>query len=517
MSDARVSPAAERGLRPAMAQLHTWAGLLFGWLLFAVFVTGTVSYFRDEISLWMRPEIARQMPVPPGIAAAAAVHQLGEIGKSARRWMIDLPNNRTPVTAALVLRDPRNGPAFTRLTLSPGSGEPIKTRNTAGGDFLYYFHFDLYMPQRLGRYLVCTAAIVMLVGFVSGVITHRRIFKDFFTFRPRKGQRSWLDAHNALGVLALPFHVMITYTGLITLLPLYLPWGIAAMYPGKPQAFITELFDDAPPARPAGTLAPLTPIAPLLARAATLWDGGTAGRIVVDNPGDDAATIRLFRSDGERISHAVQSVLFNGVTGAQISASPEPQPAAATRGVFYGLHLARFSDVWLRWLFFVSGVAGSAMIATGLILWAVKRRRTRDAARFGHAVVDALNITAITGLPIAIAVYFLCNRLVSADAPGRATWEVGGFFTAWLVAGLHAAIRSTRAAWLEQLSLAALLYAAIPVVNAITTGRGLPASIAARDGVFVGIDLTALATAALLAGCAIYLARRSADQRAAAS
>jgi hypothetical protein len=63
----------------------------------------------------------------------------------------------------------------------------------------------------------------MLVAIVSGVITHRRIFADFFTFRRNKGQRSWLDAHNATAVLALPFHLMITYTGLITLMFMIMP------------------------------------------------------------------------------------------------------------------------------------------------------------------------------------------------------------------------------------------------------------------------------------------------------
>ncbi|MDU7523532.1 MAG: PepSY-associated TM helix domain-containing protein, partial [Roseomonas mucosa] len=42
-----------------MAWLHTWSGLLVGWVLFAVFLTGTAAYLRPEISYWMRPEIVR--------------------------------------------------------------------------------------------------------------------------------------------------------------------------------------------------------------------------------------------------------------------------------------------------------------------------------------------------------------------------------------------------------------------------------------------------------------------------
>ncbi|MFP3787432.1 PepSY-associated TM helix domain-containing protein, partial [Burkholderia sp. SIMBA_024] len=77
----------------------------------------------------------------------------------------------------------------------------------------YRLHFDLhYLPVVCARYIVRCCAMFMLVPIISGIITHKKIFKDFFTFRPGKGQRSWLDFHNASAVLALPYHAMITYT-----------------------------------------------------------------------------------------------------------------------------------------------------------------------------------------------------------------------------------------------------------------------------------------------------------------
>ncbi len=96
------------------------------------------------------------------------------------------------------------------------------------------------MPPIWGRWVVGFCAMFMFVAIVSGVITHKKIFKDFFTFRPKKGQRSWLDAHNAVGVLALPYHVMITYTGLVTLMFMYMPWGVQANYGDNREAFFDE-------------------------------------------------------------------------------------------------------------------------------------------------------------------------------------------------------------------------------------------------------------------------------------
>src|SRR5690606_40986556 len=62
----------------------------------------------------------------------------------------------------------------------------------------------------------------------------------FFTFRPRKGQRSWLDAHNATAVLALPFHFMITYSGLLLFMYMLMPWGVSSAYQGDMQAYFSE-------------------------------------------------------------------------------------------------------------------------------------------------------------------------------------------------------------------------------------------------------------------------------------
>ena len=63
------------GIRQSMSDLHTWAGLLLGWVLYAMFLTGTVSYFKDELSQWMRPELTRSAQVPDQAVAASAVRK----------------------------------------------------------------------------------------------------------------------------------------------------------------------------------------------------------------------------------------------------------------------------------------------------------------------------------------------------------------------------------------------------------------------------------------------------------
>ena len=61
--------------RQAMAWLHTWSGLVVGWVLLAVFVTGTASYYRTDISRWMRPELRPVAAFSPDALARAAVEK----------------------------------------------------------------------------------------------------------------------------------------------------------------------------------------------------------------------------------------------------------------------------------------------------------------------------------------------------------------------------------------------------------------------------------------------------------
>lgn len=114
----------------------------------------------------------------------------------------------------------------------------IEQRETRGGNFLYRFHFDLhYMPVFIARWLVGICAMLMLIAIVTGVVIHKNI-QRLFTFQPGKGPRSWLDGHTITSVLALPFHFMITYTGLVTLMLMYMSSAVSLSY-GDRGEFLT--------------------------------------------------------------------------------------------------------------------------------------------------------------------------------------------------------------------------------------------------------------------------------------
>lgn len=533
------------GPRQSMSWLHTWASLILGWLLYAIFLTGTLSFFQNEITVWMKPEFHQSVPPKTQIEQTrVALAYLQQHHPDAGSWAIQLPNSRqntTTLTIRSAGEDPRARRGGTRVTIDSATGEVLQARETRGGSFLYRFHFELYgLPRIWARWMVGVATLLMLVAIISGVITHKKIFKDFFTFRPGKGQRSWLDAHNATAVFALPFHIMITFSGLLLLLFTLMPWGVNQIYENRGaflqdqrkslvqdnsiQAESRESHSESKERRPqaerenrgergemsarsesrhsrdemqAAPPAPLIDLNPILAIAEKEWKNNPVGTITIIQPNTVKAEIELRALNGVSVAYRniYPSLAFNGVTG---DLEPDqttlkmPSVANGIYNVFTTLHEARGVDLALRWLLFMSGVVGTLMIATGLILWCVKRapqQQKQGYKSFGYRLVEVTNIAAIIGLPIACAAYFYANRFIPADMEMRLNWEIRSFFIVWLLTLLYAMIRTHHQAWLELLLLATAAFALLPIVNFMTGGQAIWNTIMDGQWVITSFDL----------------------------
>ncbi len=489
-----------KGFRQSQSTLHTWSGLLLGWLLFAIFVAGTSAYWREALNRWSRPELARIESTDRVVRGA--VDFLSRKSPDAQSWFVNVPTTQSAgadlfwVPAAKPGEEGRGrrGRRDTRAFIG-SDGQEGTARETRGGEFFYRFHFDLhYMPVFWARWIVSIAAMFMLVAIFTGIVTHKKIFRDFFTLRRGKGQRSWLDGHNATAVLALPFHLMITYTGLVTLIAMLMPWAIVANYNDGAKLY-EAVFPQAPVAERTDRAAPLVDLVPVL-HDAERRIGGAVGYITVFNPGDAAARITFTRSGTSMLSARTPSIAYDGVTGRLLWQAPPPGGAVETQGVMVGLHAGRFGDYPMRWLYFLCGIAGSLMVASGLVLWTVKRReRLPDPGRphFGFRVVERLNVGFVAGFPLAMTIYLWANRLLPFGLEGRAEQEINAMFAGWAVIFLYAMARRPARAWVELLALQAALLVLLPLYNLVALPTGLVTTIANGDWVLAGADLTFLA------------------------
>ncbi|RWU21494.1 PepSY domain-containing protein [Pseudomonas alkylphenolica] len=461
----------------SMAWLHTWAGLIVGWLLFAIFATGTLAVFDKEIDHWMRPEIPR-VQLTPFEATQRALGYLQSHHADASSWNISLPTERNPGMQVSAGERRRGG----GVQLDPATGEPIAVRDSVGGTFFFRFHFTLNLPRLWGIFTVGALGLMMLVALVSGVVIHKKIFKEFFTFRPNKGQRSWLDFHNASAVLLLPFHLMITYTGLVIFMLIYVPAAVDTLFAGNNQAYFKAQQGGARIEQPRNALkqpAVLTDLQPLLIQAEQRL--GSLGGLSIQHPGTAAARVEIRPELGNRIALSKgQAMVFDGVSGALLRDVPEMPASVLTQRVMVGLHFAQFGGYPMRWLYFICALVSSAMIASGLVLFCVKRQRkyagmSSSAARW-YRLAEVLNVAFVAGLLLACVGLFWANRLLPAELAQRGGWELRAFFGVWLLSALHAALRPARRAWSEQLGATALLCMALPLLGPLTAVLPLDAS-----------------------------------------
>lgn len=534
--------------RLSMTWLHTWFGLVLGYVLMTSFFFGALSVFDREIDRWAVPETRYQpqpmpsfdkmlLPIFRSIQPSSESYEFArhEVqGQLPPREQLQASGfgayttHRDPVLSMFVTFDVPNEPkdvdldhvhAFGDATIDPRRGALISNdKLKIGSEFFYPLHHSLHLHwMDLGYWIVGLAALVMLAALVSGVVMHRKIFRELFTFRPAKRtQRSALDLHNLTGVVALPFHFFFAFTGLLIFAGIYLP-VTNSMF--KTQAEQHKKIEEARtglPHDPAHVAAQLASVDAMVAEAQRRWAErgmpGEVGSLNVTHVGDANGYVSVYRAGTDRVTLTGQGIHFRASTGEVIREDPQPTAVGGINDWLTGLHLQHFRHWMLRWLYVLGGLAGCVCIATGFIFFVEKRKRQHAKSGSGALRwVDALAVTTVTGVLIATATMLVANRLLPTELPQRGDWEERIFWATWLVALLHAAWRSAPVAlaklspaWREQSIAIAALCTLAPILNWFTTGDHLLKTLSAGYWPVAGLDLVLLFSAAIAA----YAARR---------
>jgi hypothetical protein len=359
------------------------------------------------------------------------------------------------------------------------------------------------------------------------VVIHRKLFRELFTFRPRKNtQRSTLDLHNLTGVVALPFHFMFALTGLIIFAGIYFPVSETQLEPQAIAHQQAEAEKMGLPFKPAGRAAPLASVDSMVAEAKRRWAErdmpGEVGFLTVRHVGDANSYVSVFRAGSDRVTLVGQGVHFEGPTGRVIYEEPAPPLVFEINEFLTGLHLQHFEHWLLRWFYVAGGLSGCVCIATGLVFF-VGKRKARHAHQgiSGARWVDALAMTSITGMLVATLSILVASRVLPADLAQRAAWQQGVFWGTWVLAFVHAAARSAPVqqahlspGWREQCWAVMVLAVAAVLLNWMTTGGHLVRTIGDGYWPVAGLDLALLGAAVVALLSALRLGRRERHQLA---
>ncbi|MBL8551613.1 MAG: PepSY domain-containing protein [Hyphomonadaceae bacterium] len=508
--------------RESMLWVHTWVGVVLGGFLFFIFWMGTLAVFDQEIDRWMMP-MTRLSPAQAHYSADEAWRQTW--GAASKDWQIYPPTERTPVAIVEVAREEIRregllpGQAESNAIkefhyIDPSTGAQLPDPGTLGGQgFFFPLHWNLLITTNdAGIWIVGAAGMAMLLLIVSGVFVHRQIFANFFTLRAhKKSGRVLLDLHNVLGVLGLPFHFVITFSGLAIWFYLYFPAAWQMAYGGSHSAFYEET--RARFRRPAieapGEIASLDA---MIAKAEETWGAGKAEFVHVWHPADANAFVEIYRSYATDIPLDPRVIYFDGATG-EILHYDFVRPIAKVQRFIAGLHFIRFRHWTLRWIYFVLGLTGCALIATGALFWLESRRKLHAGGSSPSIrVVEGLTIGAVTGVVLATAAFLIANRVLPLHVENRARIEVWAFFLVWAATFLHAWLRPSRA-WSEQCWAIAVAGATAFVLNWITTGDHLVRTVSEANWPVAGVDCALLTGSAVAIWTALALGRSPAGRR----
>ncbi|HWK51735.1 MAG TPA: PepSY-associated TM helix domain-containing protein, partial [Steroidobacter sp.] len=252
--------------------VHTWVGLIAGLGLFIGFYAGAVIVFADELGHWTQV-VERDQPrasleqAQPLIDAVLARHP-----EAAHGFSLRLPDDHDPRLWLYWYETNRDGgrnrahrfelEADGSLVDSPG-GRP----GFVG--FIDVLHYTAGLPKLAGTYLFGVFCILYGLALVSGIVIYAPAFlKDLFALRVGKNLKQlWRDAHNVIGVLSLPFHVIFAWSGAV------LTIGMVMLAPFQFLVFENKLLDivnadllPAPHEEVAGPSATPLPVTELLKR-----------------------------------------------------------------------------------------------------------------------------------------------------------------------------------------------------------------------------------------------------------
>ncbi|KLD69405.1 PepSY-associated TM helix domain-containing protein [Xanthomonas pisi] len=476
----------------AFLSVHSWMGLLAGMALFIAFYAGAINVFTHELSDWQATPHARENAPADPVAAAQSLLDavIARHPQVAESFLVLLPGEHGPIPRLYWYGPQADASGGMRQYQQAADGALQELPQRVGfADFLYDLHFTAGLPRVFGTYLFGVVSVLYGLALVSGVVLYAPVFiKDLFALRIGANlKRLWQDAHNVVGMLSLPFHVIFAWSGAVLCLGVLLlaPFQFL-VFDGKLMQILEPDFELAPHVAPAKRAAPLLPIATLLDASRAASPGLVPESLAFHDAGDANARVEIYGHHDQRRLNTLGGVALNATTGKllRVLAPATMSPGTAALRGLQALHFGNFGHVPVRWLYFLLGLGGAFLFYSGNLLWIETRRKRRTIAqpRRTHAMAR-LTVGVCLGSVAGISALFIAARMLPAGQERYAYYAV---FAATL---LWALIRPTARGAYEVLLVCAALTALIPLASCVGAHD---ATAPWQSATVLGVDLIAL-------------------------
>lgn len=475
-------------------RLHTWVGLIAGMVLFVAFYAGVITLFRGEVTQWQQAELRVQTTVSPA-EYQSWLDRFLALHPQARDefWMI-LPGEQAPQLRFMWMEAGKRGRQMvTQSELQSGADEKQEVSELA--HLINEVHFSLAIPGMTGRTFLGVISLLYGLALVTGIVIHLpRLTKDFWLLRKKQGERRhWLDLHNLIGVISLPFHLIFAWTGAI--------WGLSALLYGL---FNSAIFDQQLYSATGQTFMPMSSVqrtgvvqaplpAELLLRKLPNATEFTPKWLHYKNYGDSSVQVEIVAQQEKQLSQS-KLVVLNATSG-QLLQDQTGDNESLNHGMMMGLYSLHFGDyggIAIRLLYAVLGIGSCFLFYSGNQLWINAQLKNRQVKIQRQGIVMAkLTNGFCIGCCIAISALFVFSA-VMAEHPNIATLQTKAFFIVWAITMLYGFIRPIAQGRSELLYVCAGVTFLIPLVDLWVNYSQLFAGFITLKTAFLWVDLAAL-------------------------
>lgn len=514
--------------------VHTWTGILTGMALFIAFYAGALTLFKDALARWVSPPAAHAA-VPLADTPALIARVLASRPDAARDFRLHLyTDEHIPARMSWMLRhaaaDDHDGASarhYTATLAADGSARIDEAYPTQLGSFIDTLHRVVGLPFDTdpNRWLMGIVSALYALALISGVVVLLpSLLKDFFALRVGHNlKRMWLDAHNVVGIVSLPFHLVMALSATVFAFHdgIYFLQD-KMLHGGKLSATFQAGRGGAPQGATRDPSA-LLPPQDLLARVGELSSAFAPVSLQYQNVTGARAVVRVWGHDSAAVSPRMAGgfVTLDPYSGRVISSDylPGQQDGAHTLvSSFFAAHFATFGGTPMQWVYFLLGLAGAWLFYSGNLLWIETRRR--KAARDGGAtpqqrrdvrLLAAATVGVCLGCVAGISATIVAGKWLYGHVADLGAWHRYVYYTVFFSALGWAFLRGAARASLHLLTAAALCTLLIPLTTLLAWlfpalglwAHGSPATL--------GVDATALAGSLSLLWMAHATARRTAD------
>ncbi|MBU2891983.1 PepSY domain-containing protein [Colwellia sp. D2M02] len=505
----------------ALTNAHAWVGLIISTVLFIVFFAGSLSLFLQDIGAWEKnPHFTtgsyqNEFPLDKTVAKVSENYKIHTHGY----FILSMPTKEQPIANLYFEEElPEEKHLDKHLLLSSdgkvlGDGAGFNWAN-----FLYTLHYDLHIPT-VGLYFVGIVTLFFFVALLSGVVIHwRKIINKFFQYRHEGKKDKLLDAHNLIGVMGLPFHLMYAFSGLVfNLLIIYQISYAVVLYGGDQgklfeAAGIVDVHLDE-----TNVQVPVVGLDNLLVKAKESLGEVTLARVSIDHFGDESASV-TFRGMDESQFSTKKEVTYHIASGRELYLTTDNYDNDLRGGleVITSLHFGNFAGYALRVLFFILGIGTCYIILTGNLMWLQKKTSLRKEKQnpLGLRLVYAMTTGGFIGTIFATAVGFICARVIAIDYVGRSDIISYIFFLCLFSAIALSLLLSSGLATQKRfaaifLKITAILLATTPILDWLFVAQGITTMIELGyySVLVVEVMLLSLALCCWLIATKLFLAK----------